>query len=223
MVSSFVFMKVLESTSRRYDRGMRLLSRGRIDGVYTRIAELVAAPGHSVLDVGCGTGGAALACAGRGAAVVGIDLDAGMLEVARSKPLPFGPSGTVEWLQLSAAEIEDRFEPSSFDGITACLVMSEMSPDERAHMLALAPAMLRPGGRLVVADEAQPASTVRRALHRLSRLPLATLTYVLTQTTTRAVHGLAEQLESAGFLEIEQERPWPAFVIAHGLTPLDAA
>ena len=32
-MSSYVFMKVLESTPQRYDRGLRILSRGRIGAI----------------------------------------------------------------------------------------------------------------------------------------------------------------------------------------------
>ena len=87
-MSSFVWMKVLESAPERYDRGIRMLSCGRIEAAYERIAALVAAPGKRILDIGCGTGGVSLACAARGAAVTGIDIDAGMLEVARRKAVP---------------------------------------------------------------------------------------------------------------------------------------
>jgi len=222
-MSSYVFMKVLESAAHRYDRGMQLLSRGRIGQVYARVADLVAAPGSLILDIGCGTGGVALACAVRGADVTGIDVNAEMLEVARSKPPPFGTSGTVEWLRLSAAEIEDRFEPSSFDAVTSCLVFSELSPDERAYTLAIVLTRLRPGGQVVLADEVVPISVPRRFLHRVGRLPLAVVTYLLTQTTTRAVNGLGDQLRASGFVDVDEERPWPAFAIVRGRRPREAA
>ena len=65
-MSTFVWMRVLESAPERYNAGMRLLAAGGIDEVHRRIAQRVAAPGRRVLDVGCGTGGVALACAARG-------------------------------------------------------------------------------------------------------------------------------------------------------------
>ena len=40
-MSSFAWMKFLESAPERYDRGMQLLSRGRIGDVYERIAALI--------------------------------------------------------------------------------------------------------------------------------------------------------------------------------------
>jgi ubiquinone/menaquinone biosynthesis C-methylase UbiE len=52
---SYVFMKVLESAPERYDRGMRLLTLGRLERVHRDIAAWVSA-GDRVLDLGCGTG-----------------------------------------------------------------------------------------------------------------------------------------------------------------------
>ncbi len=70
-------MKVLESTPERYDRGIRLLSRGRIDDVCRRVAALASGPGRRVLDIGCGTGAVSLACAALGVRVIAIDSNAG--------------------------------------------------------------------------------------------------------------------------------------------------
>ncbi len=66
-MSSFVWMKFLESAPERYDLGIRMLTGGRIAEAYERIAALAAAPGKRILDIGCGTGGVSLACAARGA------------------------------------------------------------------------------------------------------------------------------------------------------------
>ncbi len=222
-MSSYVFMRLLESSAWRYDRGMRLLSRGRIGKVYESMAAMVARPGIRILDVGCGTGGVAVACAARGAEVVGIDRNADMLDVARSKTLPFGARGTVEWLQLGAAEIEDRFGPSSLDAITACLLFSELSPDEQSYTLETVLTRLRPGGDLVLADEIVPASVARRFLFRMARAPVAVLTYLLTQTTTRSVEGLAESMRAAGYVNVDEQRPWADFLIVSGRRPLEAA
>jgi ubiquinone/menaquinone biosynthesis C-methylase UbiE len=215
-MSSFVWMKVLESAPGRYDRGIRRLSRGRIDDLYRRIADRVAAPGRSVLDIGCGTGGVSLACAARGAEVSAIDRDAGMLEVARAKPVP--GEGKVTFLQLAAAEIEDRFPEETFDAVVACLAFSEMSPEQRAYALKTARTRLRPGGELLIADEVVPPGGVRRAWYHLRRAPLSALTYLLTQTTTRPVGDLTDSVRAAGFAEVTETRTWEdAFVLVHGV------
>ncbi len=202
---SFVYMKVLESTPLRYDRGLRLLSHGRIEEVYARIAEKVAAPGRMVLDVGCGTGGASLACAGRGADVVGIDRNPGMLEVARSKPVT-SLRGRVAWIELGAAEIEDRFPPRSFDAAVACLSFSELSREELSYVLEILRTRLRPGGLLLIADEILPESAGGRALYRLRRLPYVVLAHLVTQTTIRPLRDPTGLLRAAGFVGVEQER-----------------
>jgi ubiquinone/menaquinone biosynthesis C-methylase UbiE len=217
-VSSFVWMKVLESTPERYDRGIRLLSRRRIDDVYDQIARTVAGPGRRVLDVGCGTGGVSLACAARGAQVIAIDRDAGMLDVARRKSIPAG-GGRVEWLELDAAEIQDRV-PTGLDAVVSCLTFSELSPDEQTYTLRSALSRLKPGGLLVIADEATGGGPFTRLWRRLRRLPLACVTYLLTQTTTRPVEGLAERVRAAGFTSVDETRLWGgSFLILRARRP----
>src|SRR5690606_10015429 len=68
------------------------------------------APGDRVLDVACGTGIAARSAAGRvgsQGAVVGVDINPGMLRVARIK------APEMQWLEASAEELP--FEDESFD------------------------------------------------------------------------------------------------------------
>jgi len=222
-VSSFVFMKVLESAPHRYDRGMRLLSLGRMERLYREIADAVAAPGRRILDIGCGTGGIALACAARGARVVGIDSNPEMLEVARSKPPPPG-TPPVEWRELGVAEIEDAFEPAAFDAITAGLVLSELAPLERDYGLRIALSRLRPGGLLAAADEAVPRGWARRLLWRGVRLPLVCLTYLLTQNTTRPVADPARLVRAAGFADVRERRlGWGEMVLVTARRPQEGS
>ena len=62
------------------------------------------------------------------------------------------------YLDLGAAEIEDRFPPGSLDAVVSrCLAMSEMSPDEQDYALRVAYSRLTPGGAIVIADETPPA------------------------------------------------------------------
>jgi ubiquinone/menaquinone biosynthesis C-methylase UbiE len=214
-MSSFIWMKVLESAPERYDRGIGMLSRGRIETVYERIAKLVAFPGKRILDIGCGTGGVTLACAARGASVTGIDTNAGMLEVAQKKPPP--SVGEVEFLELGAAEIEDHFPPESLDAVVTCLAMSEMSADEQDYALRVAYSCLKPGGAIVIADETIPKGTFARMLYWLRRVPVAVATYLLTQTTTRPVRDLERRVRAAGFSGVKAEPMWSgSFLIVHG-------
>jgi demethylmenaquinone methyltransferase/2-methoxy-6-polyprenyl-1,4-benzoquinol methylase len=209
-------MKVLESTPERYDRGIRILSHGRIDDVYHRLAESVAAPGKRILDLGCGTGGVSLACAALGAAVVGIDRSAGMLEVAKTKPIPTG--GEVSWLQSTVAQIEDHFPEAAFDAVVSCLLFSELSPQTRAYALKTSWSRLRPGGEILIADETEPTTALRRLAYQLRRAPRAALAYLLTQTSTGPVSGLADEARAAGFADVVEKRIWhDTFALVHGV------
>lgn len=193
-------MRVLESSPRRYDFGLRLLSLGHIGKVYQRVAQLACGP--DVLDVGCGTGSLSLRLAARGFHVTGVDLSAEMLDLARQKPASPVP---VRWLQTSALELIDHFPPESFDTICCVLLLSELSAPERSETLRQCHRLLRPRGQLLVADEVRAPTLARRFLHRLVWLPLAAITYVFTQASTHPVPGLDAALAGAGFTLVRRE------------------
>jgi ubiquinone/menaquinone biosynthesis C-methylase UbiE len=187
-------MRVLESAPRRYDLGVRLLSLGQIERIYGRVAQL--ARGPEVLDLGCGTGNLTLRLAARGFHVTGVDLSPEMLDLARRKS-PGSPA--LRWVQAGAMELVDHFEAASFDTICCVLLLSELSPAERTEALRQCRLLLRSGGQLLIADEVRPSTVLRRALHTLVRLPLAALTYALTQTTTTPLAALEAELAEARF------------------------
>ena len=117
-----------------------------------------------------------------------------------------GGDGTAELHERAAVEIADRFPTASFDAVVGALVLSEMNAEEQRYVLAAARRLLRPGGRLVIADELRPPRLWQRALHRCLRWPAAVLTYVLTQTTTWAIRDLAATVRAAGFRIVSEER-----------------
>ena len=195
---SYVFMKVLESAPRRYDFGIRLLSLGRIARVHQEMAEWGASDGARVLDIGCGTGLLALVCARRGAQVTGVDISPLMLDIARQKVKQAGLEERITLVEMSAIELDEKFEGGGFDTITSSLTFSELSDDEQRFVLGQCHRLLKDGGRLIIADEVVPPWP-RRALHLLVRLPLMVVTYILTQTTTGAVAQLEAKIAAAGF------------------------
>lgn len=197
-MSTFVIMRLLESAPRRYDLGIQLLSLGRSERVRARMAEQVEA-GDRILDVGCGTGSLALGCAQRGSRVTGIDISPRMLDVAREKIAAAGLEERVELREMSAIDLDEAFPEGSFDLVMSSLVFSELSEEEQRFVLRECYHLLRRGGRLAIADEVAPRTWPLRLLSRALRLPLVVLTYVLTQTTTRAVANLEEKIAGAGF------------------------
>lgn len=215
-MSSSVFMKVLESAPYRYDRGILMLTRGRIKGVYLDIAERVAAPGRRILDIGCGTGNVSLACAERGANVVGIDISAEMLEVAREKAKAARLEDRIEFLEIGVAEMAGRTAEGEFDAAVACLTFSELTPDEQDYASSAVRSRLKPGGILVIADEVLPERALNRLAHRLARLPVAASAYIFTQTTTRPLGGMTNRLQKAGFDHVTSDIAWSGFAIIRG-------
>jgi ubiquinone/menaquinone biosynthesis C-methylase UbiE len=212
-MSSFAFMKVLESSPNRYDRGIKILSRGRITEVYLKIAEMAAAPGKRVLDIGCGTGNVSLACAARGATVIGVDSNAEMLEVAKSKAKKAGLEDKVEWLELGVAEMAGKINERSLDAAVSCLTFSELTPNEQTYTLSTAYSCLKPGGAIVIADEIVPEDSFHRVRNRLMSFPLVFVTYILTQTTTHPLSNPSPLLQKVGFANIKTTSMWSSFVI----------
>ena len=196
-------MRVLESASGRYDRGIRLLTRGGVDAAYDFLAAQVQ-PGQRLLDIGCGTGALTLRGAERGAEVVGIDINPEMLNIARAKIEGRGLSKQVELREMGVAELDAEPE-ATFDVVMSGLCFSELSPDERRYALRQARRLLKPGGLLLLADETLPDTLGRKLAHWAIRIPLAALTYLLTQTTTHAVPDLPDLVRAGGF-RIEQTR-----------------
>ena len=105
-------------------------------------------PGERVLDVACGTGVVTRAAAERvasGGHVAGIDLNPGMIAVARSLPPP-AAGAAIEWHEASALALP--FPASCFD-VVLCQQGLQFFPD-KALALREMRRVLRPGGRLAL-------------------------------------------------------------------------
>ena len=103
--------------------------------------------GERVLDVACGTGVVARTAAERvGAAgrVVGIDLNPGMIAVARSLPAPVGAS--IEWVERSALDL--RLQDATID-VALCQQGLQFFPDKALAMREMRRVLAR-GGRLAL-------------------------------------------------------------------------
>lgn len=195
---SYVYMKILESQPRRYDRGISWLSLGHAERIKKRLIDDNVKPGCYALEIGAGTGSLAVLAAKQGARVLGFDISRPMLRVARRKINQAGLSDKIDLMEMGVSGM-DRFPDESFDLVMSTLVFSELSSDELDYALYHARRILKSGGRLAVADEARPGSVFKRFLHATIRVPLVIVTFALTQTSTKATVGLKEKIVDAGF------------------------
>lgn len=214
IVPSFAFMKILESTPERYDKGLEILSHGRIGEVYDIIAETASGEGRSILDIGCGTGNVSLACAKRGSVVTAIDINSGMLDIAEKKAKKARLEDRIEFIEVGVAEIRSRFGEEAFDACVSCLAFSEFSGDELEYAFSAVFSLLKPEGMFIIADEVVPRKTGKRLIYSLSRIPTKFIAYILSQTTTRPMDDVSGRMGDFGFIEIETTRLWnDSFVI----------
>lgn len=203
---SFAFMKILESTPRRYDRGINFFSMGRVDAIKRRITDDYIQSGDAVLDIGCGTGTLAVMMAKKGARVRGIDIAKPMLAVANERINEMGLKESVELMETSIVGLARHFKDESMDKIVSTLVFSELSSDERRYALAQSSRILKKDGLLIIADEVRPESFVKRILYFMVRWPVAVITYLFVQKFFRSVTDLKEDINKAGFKIVSSQR-----------------
>lgn len=184
---------------RVYDLLVKAMTLGREDRLRDRIVALGRVEaGEAVLDVGCGTG-TLLRAVARGAPGVarlcGIDPAAEM--VAHARRLATREGVTVEVNQAFADALP--FDDSTFDVVFCTLVIHHLPPSTTAAALREMRRVLRPGGRLVVADfkrgHHRPLGT--RLHDKIGRL------FHPRRASPVAPFGTAS-LEEAGFESVEE-------------------
>ena len=168
-VSTKITKGLILDSGWRYDLMEWLLDTflfwGKLRELRQRTADLARVqPGEKVLDVGCGTGILAIEAARRVGAtgrVFGIDPGEHQIARARSKAARHGLS--IEF-QIGVIEHLD-FPDQTFDVVLSTIMMHHLSDTLRRQGLAEFARVLKPGGRLVIADfkrlEERPAQPVR--------------------------------------------------------------
>jgi ubiquinone/menaquinone biosynthesis C-methylase UbiE len=173
-------------------------------------------PGDQVLDVGCGTGTLAIEAqrrVGSAGRVVGIDPGAEQIARARAKvarrdlPIAF-QVGVVEQL---------AFPDQMFDVVLSTLMMHHLSVSLKAQGLEEIARVLKPGGRLVIADFTRKQERVGQAAR--------------FHAGGSNLHELATLVVAAGFSQVNLEElrpsrfsafPGAGFVRAYKSADIDA-
>jgi ubiquinone/menaquinone biosynthesis C-methylase UbiE len=178
--------------TRLYDPVVALTMRERTfrGRLLERVRSALPANG-SLVDVGCGTGTFAIAvAAATHARVTGVDGDPSILAIARGKP----GAGRVEWTEGRAEALP--LADASADAVVMSLVLHHLVPTVKAAALAEAARVLRPGGRLHVADWGKPQDALAAASFSVLRLVDGR-----EQTRDHAAGRLPGLIAEAGFGE----------------------
>jgi SAM-dependent methyltransferase len=122
--------------------------------------------GGRIVDVGAGAGSLAIAIAARrhDVEVIAVDGDAEVLRLARRKP----GAERVTWRQGLAGELD--LENASADAVVMSLLLHHLKPDAKQRALVDARRVVRPDGRLHVADRGRPHDPAMRAAFAVVQL-----------------------------------------------------
>jgi 2-polyprenyl-3-methyl-5-hydroxy-6-metoxy-1,4-benzoquinol methylase len=200
-----------------FDRRARLLDRlydprpgvrGRFDAwVYgplrrrfeLTLAELGDLSGRRVLDVGCGPGRYAVACAERGATVVAIDISGAMLALAEEHARRAGVAEQCRFLELDF----EAFDGGPFD-VALMLGVLEYLADP-GPLLARLHALTTEKAIVSVPSPDRWQTQARRLRHRLRPSP--------PSFRVHDPNAIAAGLERAGFARRRSDHGW--FVAYH--------
>ena len=181
--------------SRIYDPALALTMRERrFRGLLRQQLTRRLPQAGTVIDVGCGTGTFAIDVAGarRDAEVIGVDGDIEMLAAAQQKPR----AERVSWRAGLAGELP--IAGGSVDAVVMSLLLHHLDPAGKTAALADASRVLRPGGRLYVADWGRPHDPLMRGafltLQLLDGFP---------NTRDHVAGRLPDFITTAGFDELE--------------------
>jgi len=150
-------------------------------------------PGDSVLDVGCGTGEVTLLAKTRAkdGKVYGIDPAPEMIDVARKKAARKKLD-----VDFRVGVIESLpFPDSSLDVVTSSLMMHHLPEDLKVRGLAETYRVLKPGGRLLIADFMRPTGSFLNYLF---------IAFTRHQGLKSGIEDLQKLLKGAGFRQINQ-------------------
>lgn len=147
-------------------------------------------PGESLLDVGCGTGGVTIPAKeriGRTGLAAGIDPSPEMIAVARKKTLRAGLDIDFRIGVIESLPFADAF----FDVVTSSLMMHHLPYDVQQKGLTEVYRVLKPGGRLLIADVMRPRSILLKGLFSV---------LARHHGLKFGIEDLDETLRSAGFI-----------------------
>jgi demethylmenaquinone methyltransferase/2-methoxy-6-polyprenyl-1,4-benzoquinol methylase len=196
-MSTLLLMKLFETMPSRYDKGIRMLTRGQLDTLYDRLVASVK-EGDRVLDIGCGTGALAIHAAKKGATIKAIDINPGMLDVAKAKARDAHLSQNIDFVEMGVAELSNEAD-QAYDAVMSGLCLSELTKEELDFTLKEVSRILKPQGHFLVIDETRPQSFLKILIQGFFRSIFKLFVFLVSGTTTRALKNFPNKIEGIGF------------------------
>ena len=176
---------MFDGVARHYDRTNAVLSVG--NSTLWRMATVRAVapePGERILDLAAGTGTSSAALAKSGAAVVAVDFSPGMIAEGRRR------HPQIEFVEADAEKLP--FGDDEFDAVTVSFGLRNMSDPHQA--LAEMYRVLKPGGRLLIAEFSRPPQALIRAGYQTYLDRVMPVVARVTSSNSPAYSYLAESI-----------------------------
>jgi len=161
-------------------------------------------PDDLIVDVGCGTGSTSLLLhrTEPRARVVGVDPDPGVLAIARRKAAAV--RATVSWVTGMGDALPDLLNAAPADTAVSTLVLHQCPMRTKRAILASMYAVLRPGGKLVIADYGLQRTALMRLAFRTVQLADG-----FSDTRPNAEGVLPRLMTEAGFTDVREAEVVP--------------
>jgi len=160
--------------------------------------------GDLIADVGCGTGSLAviLSRVEPRAQIIGLDPDPEVLALAQGKAAAAGAD--VDWRLSMGDALTEPLGERSVDTVVSSLVLHQCPLPMKRAVLASMYSVLRPGGRVVIADFGRQRTTLMRLAFRIVQLADG------KQDTQHNADGvLPELLSESGFRDVREAEVVP--------------
>ena len=181
---------MFDEVSPRYDLINDVLTLGN-DRLWRIATTKAIAPrkGMRVLDLAAGTGTSSAAIAKHGAQVVAADFSEGMLAEGRKR---HGDNPLIEFVHADATNLP--FDDNSFDAATISYGLRNVNDPKKA--LAEMHRVVKPGGRVVIAEFSTPSSKLVHGPYNLyGRHVLPHVAGLFNRDATEAYRYLNESIE----------------------------
>jgi ubiquinone/menaquinone biosynthesis C-methylase UbiE len=210
----YAWMKFVETAPERYDQGMEFMTGGLLNKIKDDVAAAIAG-GANVLDIGCGTATLGIKLVKKGVKVTGLDCSEQMLEIAKKNMVKENiTDGQLILIHDSVTQIKNIFADHSFDYIISTAALGEFPREYLLYIFQQCHRILKPGGRLIVADEVRPDGFWAKLLQTLVMTAVWIPQFLLVRRVCYPIKDLGRIISEVGFkINRAQKYGWNSFLL----------